>query len=159
MLSRGSLLLRMELRSNPELLYVVRSALLSLTERLGFPDPECHAVVLAVDEALTNIMRHAYQGQRERPIEVMFRRIQVAREGMSQDALEIVLLDKGAPVDRSKLHRRPLPTASIEEVRPGGLGLHFVRESMDKVEFRRRNGMNQLRLLKFLPKGESNKAS
>jgi serine/threonine-protein kinase RsbW len=153
LLSRGSLLLGMELPSNPELLCVVRGALSCLTERLEFPEPECHAVVLAVDEALTNIMRHAYQGQRERPIKVRFRRIQVACEGTSQGALEIVLLDEGTPVERNKLRPQSLQRAPIEEVRPGGLGLHFVRESMDKVEFRRRNGMNQLRLLKYLPKG------
>ncbi len=143
-MSRGRLLLRMELRSNPEMLCVVRGALGQLAECLGFPEPERRAVVLAVDEALTNIIRHAYQGRTERPIEACFRQIQVARERLHREALEIVLEDQGATVDRTKLRGRPL-----EEVRPGGLGLHFIRQSMDKVEFRRRNGKNQLRLVKL----------
>jgi anti-sigma regulatory factor (Ser/Thr protein kinase) len=142
--SRGNVLLRMQLGSNPEMLCVVRGALGQLTEQLGFPEPECRAVVLAVDEALTNIIRHAYLGHADRPIEASFRRIQVARDGARREALEIVLEDHGVAVDHTKLSGRPL-----EEVRPGGLGLHFIRQSMDTVEFRRRNGGNQLRLVKL----------
>ena len=86
-MSRGSLLLKMELRSNPEMLCVVRNALSELTAKLGFTEPECRAVVLAVDEALTNIIRHAYLGDPERPIEASFRRIQAPKDGKSRDCL------------------------------------------------------------------------
>lgn len=144
-MNRGSLLLRMELRSNPEMLCVVRNALGQLAQTLGFPEPECRAVVLAVDEALTNIIRHAYRGEAERPIEATFRRIRVPQNGEHRDALEIVLEDRGETVDPKRLCGR-----ALEDVRPGGLGLHFIRESMDTVEFRRRIGRNQLRLVKFL---------
>jgi serine/threonine-protein kinase RsbW len=143
--SRRSLLLKMELRSNPETLCVVRGAVTQLTERLGFPESECRAVVLGVDEALTNIIRHAYAGRAERPIEVSFCRIRAPWRGANREALEIVLVDRGKKVDRAKLCGR-----ALEDVRPGGLGLHFIRESMDAVEFRRANGRNQLRLVKFL---------
>jgi serine/threonine-protein kinase RsbW len=143
--SQGSLLLKMELRSNPGMLCVVRGALGQLTETLGFPEPECRAVVLAVDEALTNIIRHAYQGKAERPIVASFRQIHVSRDGSNREALEIMLEDRGVTVNPKKLCGR-----SLEDVRPGGLGLHFIRQSMDTVEFHRRNGRNQLRLVKFL---------
>jgi len=75
LLSQQSLLLRMELRSNPAMLSVVRGAVVRLTERLGGAEPECRAVVRAVDEALTNIIRH--HGQMGRPIEAS-RRIRYA---------------------------------------------------------------------------------
>jgi len=39
---------------------------------------------------------------------------------------------------------------SLDEVRPGGLGLHFIRESMDEVEFTRKKGKNLLRMVKYL---------
>jgi len=67
------------------MLCVVRNALGQLAATLGFSEPECHAVVLAVDEALTNIIRHAYLGDEERPIEASFRRIMcrtMVRAGM-----------------------------------------------------------------------------
>jgi len=149
----------MELRSNPEVLCVVRSALSRLAELLGLSDSDCHLVILAVDEALTNIIRHAYRGQRERYIEATFRLLQAASKGSSQTSLEIVLLDDGAPVDLEKLRPRPLQELPIEALRPGGLGLYFIRKNMDKVEFRRRDGRNQLRLLKVLPPAESHQAS
>jgi serine/threonine-protein kinase RsbW len=152
--SRGNLLLRMELRSDPEMLCAVRGALAHLAEKLGFPEAECRAVVLAVDEALTNIIRHAYGGQTEQPIEASFRRISLDEDALRGEALEIVLEDRGPAVDREKLCGRPL-----EEVRPGGLGLHFIRQSMDRVEFRRSNGRNQLHLVKMLRKAELQKRS
>ena len=154
-MSRGKFLLRMELRSNPEVLCVVRSAATRLVELLGFSDSDNHLVILAVDEALTNIIRHAYQGERERCIEATFRLLPVAGTGVPQQVLEIVLLDDGAPVDVEKLRPRPLQELPIEELKPGGLGLHFIRKNMDKVEFRRRDGRNLLRLIKALPPGES----
>jgi anti-sigma regulatory factor (Ser/Thr protein kinase) len=143
--SRSSLLLKMELRSNPEMLCVVRQALGQLATALGFSEKESHAVVLAVDEALTNIIRHAYLGNAERPIQASFHRIQTAQNGQRKAALEIVLEDRGAAVNRKKLCGR-----ALDDVRPGGLGLHFIRESMDTVEFSRKRGRNQLRLVKFL---------
>jgi serine/threonine-protein kinase RsbW len=143
---RRSLLLKMELRSNPETLCVVRGALGQLAERLGFSESECRAVVLGVDEALTNIIRHAYAGQPEQPIEVWFHRIQVPSRGAGIEALEIILLDQGKKLDEAKLSGR-----ALEDVRPGGLGLHFIRETMDEVEFSHTDGRNQLRLVKILP--------
>lgn len=143
-MSRGRLLLRMELPSNPDMLCVVRNALGELAAKLGFSEPECRAVVLAVDEALTNIIRHAYLGDPERTIEATFHRIHVQGEGAG-DALEIVLEDSGVIAKPEKMCGR-----ALEDVRPGGLGLHFIRESMDTVEFSRSNGKNQLRLVKIL---------
>ena len=146
-MSGRNLLLRMELRSDPETLCAVRGAVAQLTDRLGFSEPECRAVVLGVDEAMTNIIRHAYAGHPDRPIEALFRRIRTSSCGKNGEALEIVLEDRGKKVDRAKLCGR-----ALEDVKPGGLGLHFIRESMDALEFRRRGGRNQLRLVKFLPK-------
>jgi len=136
------------------MLCVVRNALAELAAKLGFSEPECRAVVLAVDEALTNIIRHAYLGDAEGPIEATFRRIQVPRDGRSGEALEIILEDRGVTVNPKKMCGR-----ALEDVRPGGLGLHFIRESMDTVEFSRRWGRNQLRLVKKLHTREPGKGS
>jgi len=144
-MSRSVLLLKLELQSNPEMLCVVRHALGQLAETLGFSTTECREIVLAVDEALTNIIRHAYRGEGGRPIRATFRRIEVLLDGRQKKGLEIVLEDRGMKVDGEKLCGR-----SLEEVRPGGLGLHFIKESMDTVEFRRKFARNQLRLIKFL---------
>ena len=62
-LRRARWLLRLELPSNPEILSVVRSAMMRLTAELGFPARECRALTRAVDEALANIICHAYGGR------------------------------------------------------------------------------------------------
>ncbi len=153
-MGRSNLLLKMELLSNPEMLCAVRGALGQLAERLGFSEPECRAIVLAVDEALTNIIRHAYGGDTDKPIEAYFRRVQDSRNGTPGEALEIVLEDRGVAVDGAKLCGR-----ALDDVKPGGLGLHFIHESMDKVEFRRKIGRNQIRLVKFIRVSEPRKGS
>ena len=154
-MSRDRFLLRMELRSNAEVLCVVRSATARLAELLGFSDSDSHLIILAVDEALTNIIRHAYKGERERCIEVTFRLLSKTEDSVPQRALEIVLLDDGVPVDPERLRPRPLKEVPIDELKPGGLGLHFIRKNMDLVEFLRRDGRNLLRLTKALPLAES----
>lgn len=142
---RGDLLLKLELLSNPNLLCVVRAAMERLTELFGFAAPECRSVTRAVDEALTNIMRHAYGGRVDQPIEMLCQRVAKRRSAEGGEGLEILLADRGPAVDPAKLRGRRL-----DEIKPGGLGLHFIRQSMDTVEFTRTRGRNQLRLVKYL---------
>jgi anti-sigma regulatory factor (Ser/Thr protein kinase) len=151
-LSRG-LLLRLELPSDPSLLCAVRGAVERLTEAFGFSAPDCRAVTRAVDEALTNIIRHAYNGRPDRPIEMLFRSVHGQVNSKASEGLEILLCDHGPSIERAKLCMR-----ALEEVKPGGLGLHFIQQSMDIVEYKRANGTNRLRLVKYVraPKQEVN---
>ena len=147
---RHGWLLRLELPSNPELLCVVRSAMMRLTEELGFPDGECRALTRAVDEALANIICHAYDGRRGQPIDLWCRRTQARTNGKERTGLEIVLVDRGAAADRKNLCGR-----SLDDVRPGGLGLHFIQGGVDVMQYIRQTGKNQLRLVKYLPAAKS----
>jgi serine/threonine-protein kinase RsbW len=142
---QSHLLLKLEMVSNPEALCLVRATLERAVEVLHFPEAESRAIVRSVDEALANVMRHAYQGRMGRPIEVTCRRLADAENGTTLRGIEVVLQDSGVPVDSAKLQGRPL-----DEIRPGGLGLHFMRKSMDEVEFSRKKGKNQLRMVKYL---------
>jgi len=142
--SKNGLLLKLELHSDPKLLSAVRGAMERLTEILGLSAPESRSVTRAVDEALTNIIRHCYRGRLDQPIEVSCSRIRRRGAIGPEDGLEILLCDRGPAVDPAKLRGRPL-----DEIRPGGLGLHLIRESMDSVEYRRTRGTNQFRLVKY----------
>lgn len=153
--SKGGLLLRLELQSDPGLLCAVRGAVERLTESFGFSAPECRAVTRAVDEALTNIIRHAYCGRPDRPIELSIRSIHgrsihgrsVQRPASLKDAegLEILVCDRGPAIKPEQMCMR-----ALEEVRPGGLGLHFIQQSMDIVEYTRAKRTNRLRLVKYV---------
>jgi len=152
--SEPGLLLRLELKSNPEALCLVRATVERAAEALHFPDADARAIVRSVDEALANVIRHAYKGRPGMPIDVMCNKVQRAQAGGKANGLEIVLQDQGAASDPTKFKSR-----ALDEIRPGGLGLHFIRESMDVVEFSRKKGKNQLRLVKYLPPAEQQAGS
>lgn len=144
--ARSELLLELHLESNPETLCLVRAALeRAAGEVLKFRESESRAIVRAVDEALANIIRHAYEGRGGKPIEVSCRRLRSGKDAKKSLGIEIILSDSGVEADRSKLKSR-----ALEEVRPGGLGLHLIQKSMDVVEFSRENNRNYLRLVKYL---------
>ena len=139
-------LLTLQITSDPNLLCAVRGTVERLTEAFGFSAAECRSVTRAVDEALTNIIRHAYSGAPDRSIELAFRCVAPRTDGKaSGEGLEITMSDHGPAVDPEKLCGREL-----SDVKPGGLGLHFIRQSMDVVEFQRANDANRLRLVKYV---------
>jgi anti-sigma regulatory factor (Ser/Thr protein kinase) len=141
----SELLLRMQLESSPDALCLVRAAVERATELLHFPASDSRAIVRSVDEALANVIRHAYAGRSGLPIEITCRRLRAESAFSAKAGIEILLEDSGIAADPATLKGR-----SLDEIRPGGLGLHFMRQSMDVVEFGRNHGKNQLRLVKYL---------
>jgi anti-sigma regulatory factor (Ser/Thr protein kinase) len=83
--------------------------------------------VLAVDEACSNSIRHAYGGD---PTQVLSLHIR-SNEG----EIEIALADNGAPAPAEVFEREHVTVTNREELRPGGLGVHILRAVFDEVEF------------------------
>jgi serine/threonine-protein kinase RsbW len=142
---RSELFMTLYLPSNPESLCLVRATLERATEVLAFSEADSRAIVRSVDEALANVIRHAYRGRGGLPIEVSCSRLLEAKDSRAPKGIEILVKDSGVAVDPKKLKSR-----SLEEVRPGGLGIHFMKQSMDVVEFYRKTGKNLLRMVKYL---------
>jgi phosphoserine phosphatase RsbU/P len=96
-------------------------------------------LVLAVDEACTNIIRHAYCGECDNKIS-----LRVKRE---RDMLVFELRDDAPAVDPGRITARDL-----DECRPGGLGVPFIRELMDDWQLQAGHGGsgNILRMRKRL---------
>ena len=95
-------------------------------------------MVLGIDEACTNIIRYAYGNAEDQLI-----RLTLAR---SPRAFRCRLRDYGSRVDAGTLSGR-----SLEMVRPGGLGLHLIREAFDKAYYEPRPKGTELVLIKSLP--------
>lgn len=97
----------------------VRATLEGLGCRRDFVD----TTVLAVDEAVCNVLRHAYRGDESG--EVI---LEILRTGQT---LMFRLIDFAAPVDSCVIKSREL-----DDLRPGGLGVYLIQEIMDTMTFR-----------------------
>ena len=129
------------LTSDTEELARVRAAVKEAARAVGFTDIDISSIALAIDEAITNIIRHGYQGRGGQPIELDI--APAVRDG--QPALEVVICDCARQVDPQSIAGRDL-----EDVRPGGLGTHIIRTVMDEVEYSPRETVGmRLRLLKI----------
>lgn len=140
---------RLELRSNALLLSGVREMVASIAKRLGFTDETCGQLSLAVDEALCNIIRHGYDRRPDRPIWLtLFAQgngwdrsdggvgsacCSAPADGQHPDSIRIVIEDEARQVDPSQIKSRDL-----DEVRPGGLGVHIINSVMDEVRYEKR---------------------
>jgi|SRR5579871_2738348 len=127
--------LELRFKSHPRLLHIVRSVVGQAAAMRGFAEEETQFIILAVDEACTNVIRHAYQGRTDGEMSICVREI--------QDGIEFLLRDEGTPADCSCWPKR-----SLDEVRPGGLGLPLIQAVMDCMEYRCTGGYNELRLAK-----------
>jgi anti-sigma regulatory factor (Ser/Thr protein kinase) len=108
--------------SHPKYLYVVRSALYPLIIEAGFSKKEARKIILAVDEACSNIIKHAYEGDHTKTITVT----------VSDDAERFIvrLRDYGKKVDAATIVPRKL-----DDIRPGGLGTHLMGSVFDIVTY------------------------
>jgi len=110
---------------------------------VGFDDLQINRIELAVDEACSNIIDHAYGGQRgEIVIEI---------SGERNHSLLIVITDQGKPFDPGSVQEY-VPSTSLDEAKVGGLGLHLMRQTMDQVcfEFGVPGVGNRLTMQKFV---------
>ena len=114
--------LKFVMPSDPRYLPVVRGAVRALSATMGWDDGDCRAITLALDEALANVIRHAYHNRADGTIEVDCREL--------PEGLEITLLDNGDAPDRSKICARAIGCDQA-----GGLGTHIIRDVMDTVSY------------------------
>ena len=123
--------IKLSIRSTPDHLPIVRGAVERLCQDLGFGEDCTARIVLSIDEALANVIRHAYDGARDQPIEI---ELSVLGPPPAQ-GLQVCIRDHGRSVDPSSIKSRDL-----DDVRPGGLGVHIMTSCMDCLDFRRAEG-------------------
>ncbi len=117
---------KLDILSTAGHLPIVRAATEKACEMVGFDSESTGKIVLSVDEALTNIIKHAYQGSDDQPIEIEL----TPFDRDDKRGLRICVRDYGVVADPSEIKSRDL-----EDVRPGGLGVHIMNECMDHVEY------------------------
>ncbi|MFQ5424882.1 MAG: ATP-binding protein [Phycisphaerae bacterium] len=137
---------KLSISSNAKCLPVVRSAAERMAKVEGFDDQQAQEVGLAIDEALANVIKHGYRGDSDEPIVIL---MSVARSEDGRRGLSVIVRDRGRQVDPSTIRSRDL-----DDVRPGGLGVHIIQTVMDEVEYScPPEGGMQLRMVKYVGGG------
>jgi anti-sigma regulatory factor (Ser/Thr protein kinase) len=113
-------------RADFENLDVVREFVSECAHKCGLNASGTYAAQLAVDEAFSNIIEHAYGGESQEVIKCTCL--------ITADSLVIQLCDYGKPFDPASIPDPDLDV-ELEERDVGGLGLYFIRQLMDEVEF------------------------
>jgi anti-sigma regulatory factor (Ser/Thr protein kinase) len=119
--------IRVEWRSAPKLLRGIRGLVRCYVADHGFSDERCDEIVLAVDEACTNSIRHAYHGAPDRALELVLR---------SNDMeLVVELRDQGKPAPWEVLEPKEVKPPDLDNLTPGGLGIQLMYSVFDEVTF------------------------
>ncbi|MBN1437632.1 MAG: ATP-binding protein [Sedimentisphaerales bacterium] len=113
--------------ADPNYVSVVRSAVRSAAALVGMAEEDIDSVNLALSEAITNVIRHGYGGSCDEPIILNINHLTDDPDG---EALEFVLRDFGKQVAPETIKSRDL-----DEIRPGGLGVHIIKSIMDEVSY------------------------
>ena len=135
---------RLRLPSRTENLELIRDFVSKIARNAGFSEEEVGKIQLAVDEACTNVVKHAYNGDTRKPIDVAVR--------IDYDRLTIVVADEGKGFDPKAVEISDL-SEYLAELKVGGLGIYLIRTLMDEVEYDIRPGVrNEVRMVKYLLK-------
>jgi len=115
-------LVELRFPARPHCMAMVRPSIRSAARYCGFSELATHEIVLAVSEACQNVILHAYAGYETGDIVLGIRR--------RADAIVLRVTDFAPSIDAAGVKPRDL-----EDLKPGGLGTHFIRELMDSADF------------------------
>ncbi len=115
-------------RSHPRLLKSVRSLVKSYLESLNFSQDRISEIILGLDEACTNCIRHAYRGKRTGSIQLFI--------SLGNRWLEFILRDCGVCPPPHFLSTTDTKLIKSGVPKPHGVGLIILKRTFEQVEFR-----------------------
>ena len=134
----------LKIDSKTDQLVAVREFISQAAYASGFNDEDVSKIALAVDEACTNVIKHAYHYDAKKKITISVQ--------STNGEFEIAIVDTGKQFDPSKL-RTPDMKEYLSKYKRGGLGVYLMKSLVDKVEYDIEPGKrNQVRLIKHIPR-------
>ena len=115
--------MKITIKSNPKELRQVRLEI-ELYCRANFSNIDSSKVIIAVDEALQNVMRHAYDMKPDQLIDIFFKKTVLSN-------FEVKIRDYGKQLPLENIKSRDL-----KELRPGGLGVYFIKKCSKSSEYK-----------------------
>jgi len=133
--------LRITVPNNLRYLPLILDSTAAFAEMLGFDDKQINEVTLGVEEAVVNVIDHAFAEGEQASFELIFQQVPLG--------MQVLIKDQGMPFDPHELARMAEMDSFREDTR--GLGLHLMYRFMDEVSFVNlgKNG-KETRLLKYL---------
>ena len=114
-------LFEMRFPANANRLYLMRVLVRRVAEDLGCSSELGEKLVIAINEACINVIQHAYKGDESGEI--------VLEIHNNESQILFRIKDFAEPIDLDNIKPR-----EYDDLRPGGLGVHFIREIMDECE-------------------------
>jgi anti-sigma regulatory factor (Ser/Thr protein kinase) len=122
--------------SHPKYLGLVRKVTFAFGQIHQIETALMEDIRLAVDEACANVIRHAYRGDPSGRITLVYE--------MKKEEISVTIDDNGIKADMNAIKGRDL-----DEIKPGGLGVHFIRRVFDVFRFdEQKKSGNRLILIK-----------
>ena len=119
----------------------LRDFVVRIGRKHGFSDKHINAFKLSVDEAATNIIRHAYRESDDQGLITI-------RAVVKKNSLTLSLIDQGIYFDPKRV-KNPDLNRYVDIGKKGGLGIFIMRKLMDKIDYRKTEEGNELRITKF----------
>jgi serine/threonine-protein kinase RsbW len=131
------------IKSKTDNLAVIRDFIKSAANESGFSEDTVGKIILAVDEACTNIIKHAYKNSPEGNIFIKIK--------FNDPKFSVSITDEGSHFDPNRVPEPDL-REYYKEKRVGGLGVFLIKKLMDEVDYSTLSGnKNQVILVKYLP--------
>lgn len=105
----------------------------------GFVQTDIDAIRLSVDEAYTNVIKHAYHFDEQQTVSI---RIDLIPSGIC-----ISIFDQGIPYN-NEAYQAPDIADRIRNRQRGGVGVFLIHKLMDQVEYLQDEGCNVIRMIK-----------
>lgn len=143
--------IEMKFPSKAEYVGVIRMSLSGIANRMGFSYETIEDLKVAISEAVTNVVSHAYEDAKDGELMVGF--------AVYEDKLEIMISDTGESFNLEEIKSRIGPVSHREEQKPvsqireGGFGLFLINTLMDEVEINNEYGVIVL-MTKYLDETE-----
>lgn len=124
--------------SHPKYLSIVRSVTVKMAQIYEITEPLTEDMKLAVDEACANVIKHAYRGDRTKKIVLKYK--------ITKKSFNVIIEDNGVKAQTDLIKGR-----NLDDIRPGGLGIHFIKRVFDVFQFdeKKKKG-NRLILIKSM---------
>lgn len=119
----------------------VRDFVAEHAQNIGLSEKDISEIRLAVDEAYTNIIKHAYKNRPSKPVKIEI--------GVDSKKLWISIMDEGESF-KPEEYKAPDILKRIKNKQRGGMGVFLIQKLMDQVQYNRKGSMNEIRMVKNL---------